>query len=99
MRASIRAELWIEGSWRSVAITAELGAGRGHSSRARGGGQHRDDDDREQRESSDELLHDISPSSLRIVSKPDRLLPMRLLSSRIYSRLSFENSLPSITAQ
>jgi len=36
---------------------------------------------------------------LRIVAKPCWLLPMRLLSSKIYSRVSFENSLASITAR
>src|SRR6516225_7699973 len=98
-RTSIRAELLIKGSCRLVAVTAELGAGRRHSGRAGRGGQCRDGDDGEQRESSDELLHDISPYSLWIVSKPDWLLPMRLPSAKIYSRESFENSFPSITAR
>jgi hypothetical protein len=43
--------------------------------------------------------HLLLLSSLRIVSKPDWLLPMRLPSSKIYSRSWFENSLPSITAE
>jgi hypothetical protein len=38
-------------------------------------------------------------SSMRSVSKPDWLLPMRLPSSKIYSRSWFENSVPSITAE
>jgi hypothetical protein len=92
---SISAELLIKGSWRSVAITAELGAGRGHSG---GAGQRWNCDDGEQHESSDELLHGISPSFLQIILKPDWLLPMRLLASKIYSRLSLENSLTTITA-
>jgi hypothetical protein len=57
--------LLIEGSRQSVAITAELGAGRGHGGRVDRGGQRRNGDDGEQRDSSDELLHDISHSAVR----------------------------------
>jgi hypothetical protein len=51
--------LLIEGSRRSVAITAELGAGRGHGGRVDRGRQRRNGDDGEQRDSSDELPHEI----------------------------------------
>jgi hypothetical protein len=83
MWASIREhELLIEGSWWSVAIIAERGAGRGHSGRAGWGGQRRDGDDGEQCKSGDKLLHDRSPSSLRMI----RTFVFRLLTFRISRR-------------